>query len=135
MVQLSHLYLNIGKNKVFITQPFVGEVIYVLFNTQSRFVISFLPRSKYLLISWLKSLSVVNLEPKKIKYVTVYTLPLLHDAMMGQDAMIICIIASNAIHFFNVEFQASFFTLLFYPHQEALPFLLFPPLEWYHLHN
>ena len=77
MVQLSHLYMNTGKTKVFIMQPFVGEVMSLLFNTQSRFVIGFLPRSKYLLISWVQSLCVVILELKKIKYVTVSTLPLL----------------------------------------------------------
>ena len=108
MVQLSHLYLNIGKTKVFITQPFVGEVISVLFNTQSRFVISFLPRSKYLLISWLQSLSVVNLESKKTKYVTVSTLPLLHDAMMGPDAMIFIFLMLS----FKPAFSLSTFTLI-----------------------
>ena len=51
---------------------FVGKVMSLLFNMLSRFVISFLPRSKYLLISWLKSPSAVILEAKKIKSVTVY---------------------------------------------------------------
>ena len=50
---------------------FVGKIVSVLFNMQSRFVIAFLPRSKCILISWLQSLSVVILEPKKIKSVTV----------------------------------------------------------------
>ena len=48
IIQLSHLYMNTGKTKVFIIQPFVGEVMSLLFNTQSRFVIGFLPRSKCL---------------------------------------------------------------------------------------
>ena len=88
MVQLQHLYMNTGKAKVFVIQPFVGEVISLFFNTQSRFVIGFLPRSKYLLISWLQSLSAVILEPKNIKHVTVSILPLLCDAVMGPDAVI-----------------------------------------------
>ena len=54
---------------------FVGKVMSLLFNTLSRFVIAFLPRSKRLLISWLQSLSSVILEPKKIKSVTVSIVP------------------------------------------------------------
>ena len=50
---------------------FVGKVMSVLFNMQSRFVIAFLPRSKCISVSWLQSLSAVILEPKKIKSVTV----------------------------------------------------------------
>ena len=56
---------------------FVGKVMSLLFNTLSRFVIAFLPRSKRLLISWLQSLSAVILEPKKIKSVTVSIFPVL----------------------------------------------------------
>ena len=86
MVQLQHLYMNTGKAKVFVIQPFVGEVISLFFNTQSRFVIGFLPRSKYLLISWLQSLSAVILEP----YVTVSSVyPSICHKMMGPDAMIL----------------------------------------------
>ena len=58
--------------KVVLTlQGFVGKVMFLLFNTLSRFVIAFLPRSKHLLISWLQSPSAVILEPKKRKSVTV----------------------------------------------------------------
>ena len=53
------------------TQIFVGKVMSLLFNILSRFVIAFLPRSKYLLLSWLQSPSAIILEPKKIKHVTV----------------------------------------------------------------
>ena len=53
------------------TQTFVGKVLYLLFNMLSRFVLTFLPRSKHLLISWLQSLSAMILEPMKIKSVTV----------------------------------------------------------------
>ena len=70
MVQLSHLYMTIGKIVALTIRTFVGKVISLLFNTMSRFVIVFLPRSKLLLISWLESPSAVTLEAKKIKSVT-----------------------------------------------------------------
>ena len=65
-------------------------MISLLFNTLFRFVIAFLPWSKHLLISWLESLSVVILEPKKIKSLTVSTVspPICHE-VMGLDAMIL----------------------------------------------
>ena len=71
MAQLSHLYITTGKTVVLTIQTFVGKVMSLLFNKQSRFVIAFLPRSKHLLISWLQSPSAVILELKKIKPVTV----------------------------------------------------------------
>ena len=71
MVQLSHLYMTAGKTIALTIQTFVGKVISLLFNTLSRCVIVFLPRSKCLLISWLQSPSTMILEPKKIKSVTV----------------------------------------------------------------
>ena len=71
MEQLSHPYMTTGKTIALIMQIFVGKVISLLFNTLSRFVIAFLPKSKRLLISWLRSPSAVILEPKKIKSVTV----------------------------------------------------------------
>ena len=61
----------IGKTIALTRGTFVGKVMSLLFNMLSRFVIAFLPRSKYLLISWLQSPSAVILEPKKIKSVTV----------------------------------------------------------------
>ena len=64
MVQLSHPYMTAGKT---IVLTFVGKVMSLLFNALSRFVITFLSRSKCLLISWLQSLSAWILEPKKIK--------------------------------------------------------------------
>ena len=61
----------------------------LLFNTLSRFVIAFLPRSKHLIISWLQSPSAVILEPKKIKSVTVSNFsPSIYHLVMGLDAMI-----------------------------------------------
>ena len=66
MVQLSHLYMTIGKTIALIIWTFVGKVMSLLFNMLSRLVIAFLPRSKHLLISWLQLPSTVILEPKKI---------------------------------------------------------------------
>ena len=70
-VQLSHPYTTTGKTKALTRRTFVGKVMSLLLNMLSRLVITFLPRSKHLLISWLQSPSAVILEPKKIKYVTV----------------------------------------------------------------
>ena len=66
MVQLSHPYMTTGKTIALTIQTFVGKVMSLLLNMLSRFVIAFLPRSKCLLISWLRSPSAVILEPKKI---------------------------------------------------------------------
>ena len=69
---------------------FVSKVVPLFFNTLSRFVIPFLPRSKHLLISWLQSPSAVTLEPKKIKSDTVSTVsPSVYHEMMRPDAMIL----------------------------------------------
>ena len=73
MVQLSHLYMTTGKNIALAIQTFVGKVMSLLFNTLSRSVILFLPRSQYLLLSWLQFPSAVILEAKKIKPVIVST--------------------------------------------------------------
>ena len=73
MVQLSHLYMTTGKTIALTIWTFVGKVMSLLFNMLSRFVIAFLLRSKRLLLSWLQSPSVVMLEPKKIKSVTIST--------------------------------------------------------------
>ena len=84
MVQLLHPYMTTGKTIVLTIWTFVGKVMSLLFNTLPRFVITFLPRSKHLLISWLQSLSTVILDPKKIKSVTVCTfLPsICHEVVM-----------------------------------------------------
>ena len=66
-VQLSHPYMTTGKTIALTRQTFVGKVMSLFFNMLSRLVITFLPRSKHLLISWLQSPSAVILEPKKIK--------------------------------------------------------------------
>ena len=67
IVQLSHPYMTTGKTIALTRRIFVGKVMSLLFNMLSRLVITFLPRSKRLLISWLQSPSAVILEPRKIK--------------------------------------------------------------------
>ena len=71
IAQLSHPYMIIGKTKALTSWTFVGKVMSLLFNMLFRLVITFLPRSKHLLMSWLQSPSAVILEPPKIKSVTV----------------------------------------------------------------
>ena len=84
MVQLSHLYMAIGRSIALTIRTFVGKVMSLLFNMLSRFVIAFLPKSKRLLILWLQSLSAVVLESKKIKSVTVSTFfPFICHELMG----------------------------------------------------
>ena len=78
-----------GKTIALTIWTFAGKVMSLLLNTQSRFVIAFLPRSKCLLISWLESLSAVILELKKIKSVTVFIVsPSFCHEVMGPDAII-----------------------------------------------
>ena len=89
IVQLSHPYMTTGKTIALTRWTFVGKVVSLLFNMQSRLVITFLPRSKRLLISWLQSPSAVILEPPKIKSDTVSTVsPSICHEVMGPDAMI-----------------------------------------------
>ena len=71
IVQLSLPYMTTGKTIALTRWTFAGKIMSLLLNMLSRLVITFLPRSKRLLISWLQSLSMVILEPKKIKSVTV----------------------------------------------------------------
>ena len=88
-VQLSHPHITTGKTIVLTIRTFVGNVMSLLFNRLSRFVIFFLPRSKHLLISWLQSPSAVIVEPKKIKSVDISTVsPSICHEVMGLDAMI-----------------------------------------------
>ena len=75
-VQLSHSSITTGKTMAWMRQIFVGKVMSLLFNMLSRLVITFLPRSKHLLISWLKSPSAVILEPKKIVFHCFHCFPI-----------------------------------------------------------
>ena len=75
-VQLSHPYMTTGKTTALTRWTLVGKVMSLLFNMLSRLVITFLPRSKRLLISWLQSPSAVILEPKKIKSLGFHCFPI-----------------------------------------------------------
>ena len=92
IVQLSHPYIQMttGKTIALTRQTFVGKVMSLLFNVLSRLVITFLPRSKSLLISWVLSPSAVILEAPKINSVTISTVCLsICYEVMGSDAMIL----------------------------------------------
>ena len=111
MVQLSHPYMTTGKTTALTRWTFVGKEMSLLFNTLSRFIIAFLPKSKRLLISWLQSLFAVILEPKKIKSVTVsIVFPSTCHEVMGPNAMIFV--------FWMLSFKPNF--SLFHFHQETL---------------
>ena len=91
-VQLSHPYMTTGKTIALTRRTLVSKVMSLLFNIccymLSRLVMTFLQRSKHLLISWLQSPSAVILEPKTIKSATVSTVsPSISHEVMGPDAM------------------------------------------------
>ena len=106
------LYMTTGKTIALTMQIFVGKVMSLLFNTLSRCVIAFLPRSKPLLISWLPSPSAVFLGPKKRKSVCIHLLSFYLPWSDGARC--------HDLNFLNVGFEANFFTLLFHFQQEAL---------------
>ena len=81
IVQLSHPYITTGKTIALARQTFMSKAMSLLFNMLSKLVITFLPRSTRLLISWLQSPSAVILEPPKIKSVTVSIAPV--EAWVG----------------------------------------------------
>ena len=90
IVQLSHAYMTTGKTIALTRWTFVDKVMSLLINMLSRLVITFLPRSKYILISWPQSPSAVILDPPKIKSATVSTVsPSICYEVMGPDAMIL----------------------------------------------
>ena len=89
IVQLSHPYMTTGKTIALTRRIFVDKAMSLLFKMLSRLVITFLPKSKHLLVSWLQSPSAVILEPQKIKSDTVSTVsPSIYHEVMGPDAMI-----------------------------------------------
>ena len=89
-VQLSHPYMTTGKTIALTRRTFVGKVMSLLFKMLSRLVLTFLPRSKHFLISWLQSPSAVILEPPKIKFLTVSIVsPSIYHEVMGPGAMIL----------------------------------------------
>jgi len=109
IVQFSHPYMTTAKTIALTRWTFVGKVMSLLFNMLSRLVITFLARSKRLLISWLQSPSVVILGPKKIKSVTVSLVsPSICHEVMGPDAMILVLWMLT----FKQTFSLSSFTFI-----------------------
>jgi len=106
----SHIHTwPLEKPYLWTRRTFVGKVVFLLFNMQFRLVITFLPRSKRLLISWLQSPSAVILEPKKIKSVTVSIVsPSNCHEVMGPDAMILVFRMLS----FKPTFSLSSFTVI-----------------------
>ena len=96
-VQLSHPYMTTGKTIALTRQTLVGKVMSLLLNILSRLVITFLPRSKHLLISWLQSPSAVILEPQKINSDTV-------SPSISHEVGTRC----HDLSFLNVEFKPTF---------------------------
>ena len=96
MVQLSHPYMTAGKTIALTRQTFVSKIMSLLFNTLSRLVIAFLPRSKHLLISWLQSPFAIILEPKKIRKQCFHCFPI---HLPWSDGTRCC-----DLHFLTVEF-------------------------------
>ena len=124
--QISHLYMTTGKTVALIIWTFVGKVMSLPFNTLSRLVKAFLPRSKHLLISWLLSLATLILEPRNIKSATISTFsPSICHEVMGPDAMILV--------FWMLNFKPAFSSLSSFTLRGSLVPLHFLPLEWYHL--
>ena len=125
MVQLSHPYITTGKTIALTIWTFVGKVIFLLFSMLSRFVITFLLRSKHHLISWLQSPSAVILQPKKINCVTVPP-SICHGKWwdwMPWSLFSVCWVLSQLFHSpLSPSSRGS---------SVPLPFL---PLGWCHLH-
>ena len=96
IVQLSHPYVTTGKTIAMTRRTFVDKLMSLLFNMLSRLVITFLPRSKGLFISWLQSPSAVILEPKRIKSVTVF---IVSPSIYTSDGT-----GCHDVGFLNVEF-------------------------------
>ena len=109
MVQLSHPYMTTGKTIALTRWTFASKVMFLLFNMLPMLVITFLPKSKHLLISWLQSPSAVILEPPEIKSATVSTvsLSICHE-LMGRDAMILVFWMLS----FKPTFSVSSFTFI-----------------------
>ena len=127
IVQLSHPYMTTGKTIALTRRTFVDKVMSLLFTMLSRLVITFLPRSKHLLISWLQSPSAVILEPHKIKSDTASTVsPSISHEVMGPDAMIFV--------FWMLSFKPSFSLSSLTFIKKLLVPLHFLPEPWCHLH-
>ena len=113
MVQLSHPYMTTGKTIALTRWTFVGKVMSLLFNMTTRLVMTFLPRSKHLLTSWLQLPTAAILEPPKIKSVTVsIVFPSIYHEVMGLDAMILAfwMFHITLLKFLMVQMYHSSFT-------------------------
>ena len=118
--------MTTGKTIALTRQTFIGKVMSLLFNMLSRLVITFLPRSKRLLISWLQSPSAVILEPRKVKSATVSTVsPSIYHEVMGPDVMILVFWILN----FKPTFSLSSFTFI-----KSLFSSSLSSIGWCHLH-
>ena len=126
IVQLSHTFMTTWKTIALTRWTFVGRVMSLFFNMLSRLVITFLPRSKHLLISWLQSPSTMILAHKIIKSVNVSTVsPCICCEVMGLDAMILAFWMLS----FKPTFSLSSFTFI-----KKLFSSLLSPIGWCHLH-
>ena len=114
-IQLSHPYMTTGKTIALTRRTLVSKVMSLLLNILSRLVVTFLPRSKRLLLSWLQSPSAVILETPKIVWHCFHCFPIYFPWSDGTEC--------HDLRFLNVEFKANFFALLFHFHQEAFQLL------------
>ena len=110
VVQLSHPYMTTRKTIALTRWSIVGKIMSLLFNMLSRLIITFLPRSKHLLISWLQSPSAVILKPtQKVKFVTIFIVsPSISHEVMWLDAMILVFWMLS----FKLAFSLSSFTFI-----------------------
>ena len=111
-VQLSHPYMTTGKTIALTRQTIVGKVTSLLLNMLSRLVITFLPRSKHLFISWLQSPSVWFWSPQNKVFHCFHCFPIYLSWSDGTGC--------HDYSFLNVEFETNFYTLLSYLYQETL---------------
>ena len=125
--QLSHPYMTTGKTIALTRRTFIGKVTSLLFNMLCRLVITFLPRSKRLLISWLQSPSAVILEAPKMKSDTVSTVsPSISHEVMGPDAMIFV--------FWMLGLQPTFSLSSFTFSKRLFSYSSLSAIRWCHLH-
>ena len=122
-----HICKWLLENNGFYLWIFIGKVMSLIFNTLSRFVTAFLPRSKHLLISWLQSLGAVILKPPKIKSVTTFTFsPSICHEVRGLHAIILVFWMWVLSQLFHAPVSPS--------SRGSLGPLHFLSLQWYHLH-
>ena len=126
MVHLLHFYMTTGKNIDLSIWIFLGKMISLLLNVLSRFVIAFLPKSKHLLMSWLQSLSLVILEPKKTKPITFHFFPIYLPWSNGTRC--------RDLGFFECWVLSQLFHSPLSTSTGCLISLHFMPFGWYHLH-